>query len=599
MITRTHIPTTGQTQGEKTRWLDRAVGSQVDRSADETAAPHDELHVALSDLYSNQTRWLFSSPLDRIELVERCIATVAESARNWVDVACEIKHIPTNSQCRAEEIVAGPVVAMRYLRLMLRNLKALDKSVPIPLPGCLTKAETGRWRVPVMPVMRDLFDPVCFMNFQANVWLKPGLCEAEAAAATNLDQNRMPTTSLVLGAGNVTGIFAADVLGKIFQEQHVALVKMHPLMDPLRPVIEQAFSPLLEAGCLRVISGDAAVGARATQHDLVDAVHITGSVAAHEAIIWGADHAERTRRKQVDEPLLDKPITSELGNVSPWIIVPGHYSSMQLQAQAENVAASITNNGGFNCVSTRALITWKHWPQREDFLSRLQAILSKLPRRVSYYPGALERFERFTGCKFDGDESRDGMAQLPWTLFRDVNPAESPLLCREESFVPVCAEMPLDADDEFDFVGKATDFANDGLWGTLCATLTVPSAFRGSQRGRAELNAAIDRLRYGTVCINQWPGIAFALLTLPWGGHPSGSIFDPQSGLGFVHNTFGLRAVEKTVLEGPLMVVPKPIWTPGHRHAEPIAWNLFNLYHQPTLRHVAELSYSAFVSLFK
>ena len=598
MITRTHNPTTSQTQGEQTRWLDRTVGSQVDRPV-EAAAPHDELHVALSDLYSNQSRWLFASPLDRIELVERCIATVAESARNWVDVACEIKHIPTNSQCRAEEIVAGPVVAMRYLRLMLRNLKALDKCIPTPLPGRIAQSETGRWRVPVMPVMRDLFDPVCFMNFQASVWLKSGLCDEEAEAATHPVQHRMPTTSLVLGAGNVTGIFAADVLGKIFQEQHVALVKMHPLMDPLRPVIEQAFSPLIESGCLRVISGDATVGARATQHDLVDAVHITGSVAAHEAIIWGAEHAERARRKQVDEPLLDKPITSELGNVSPWIIVPGHYSSMQLQAQAENVAASITNNAGFNCVSTRALITWKHWPQREDFLSRLQAILSKLPRRVAYYPGALDRFERFTGCQFDGDESRDGVPQLPWTLFRDVNPTESPLLCREESFVPVCAEMPLDADDEFDFVGKATDFANDGLWGTLCATFTVPSAFRNSKRGHAELNAAIDRLRYGTVCINQWPGIAFALLTLPWGGHPSGSICDPQSGLGFVHNTFGLRAVEKTVLEGPLMVVPKPIWTPGHRHAEPIAWNLFNLYHQPTLRHVAEMSYSAFVSLFK
>lgn len=598
MITRTHTPTTGQAQGEQTRWLDRAVGSQVDRPVD-TAAPHDELHAALSDLYSNQTRWLFASPQDRIELVERCIATVAESADNWVDVACEIKHIPANSQCRAEEIVAGPVVAMRYLRLMLRNLKALGKCGPSPLPGRLVQADNGRWQVPVMPVMRDLFDPVCFMNFQASVWLKPGLCDEEAEAATYPVQNRMPTTSLVLGAGNVTGIFAADVLGKIFQEQHVALVKMHPLMDPLRPVIERAFAPLLEANCLRIISGDAIVGARATQHDLVDAVHITGSVAAHEAIIWGTDPAERAHRKRIDEPLLDKPITSELGNVSPWIIVPGHYSSMQLQAQAENVAASIANNAGFNCVSTRALITWKHWPQREDFLSRLQAILSKLPRRVSYYPGALERFERFTGCEFDGDESRDGLPQLPWTLFRDVIPDESPLLCCEESFVPVCAEMPLDADDEFDFVGKATDFANDGLWGTLCATLTVPPAFHSSQQGRAELNAAIDRLRYGTVCINQWPGIAFALLTLPWGGHPSGSIVNPQSGLGFVHNTFGLHAIEKTVLEGPLMVVPKPIWTPGHRYAEPIAWNLFNLYHQPTLRHVAELSYSAFVSLFK
>ncbi|TXT23626.1 MAG: aldehyde dehydrogenase [Planctomycetota bacterium] len=579
MITRSHNPTIGRNHGEQTRWLDRSVGSRADQSI--VAPPHDELHVALSDLYAHQTRWLFESPRDRIDLVERCIETVAESARNWVDVACEIKHIPADSQCRAEEVLSGPVVAMRYLRLMLRNLKALDNGTPSPLPGRLTQADDGRWRVPVLPVTRDLFDPVCFMNFQAHVWLKGGICEDEANAATEPIPQRMPTTSLVLGAGNVTGIFAADVLGKIFQEQHVALVKLHPLTDPLRPVIEHAFKPLIDAGCLRIVSGDATVGARATQHDMVDAVHITGSAAAHDAIVWGADAAERQRRQRDDEPFLGKPISSELGNVSPWIIVPGRYSSMQLHAQAENVAASITNNAGFNCVSTRVLITWKQ--------------------------GALDRFERFTGCRFNGDELSEGtlaavrsdLPQLPWTLFRDVNPAESPLLCREESFVPVCAEMPLEADDEFDFVGRATDFANEELWGTLCATLTVPSTFRGSRRGQSEINAAISRLRYGTVCLNQWPGLAFALLTLPWGGHPSGTVSDPQSGLGFVHNTFGLRAVEKTVLEGPLVVVPKPIWTPGHQSAEPIAWNLFNLYHQPTLRHVAELSYSAFVSLFK
>ena len=597
MITRSHIPSVGRTHSEQTRWLDRSVGSRADQVA---AAPRDELEVALSDLYAHQTRWLFASPRDRIELVERCIKSVAESARAWVDVACEIKHIPADSQCRAEEVLTGPVLTMRYLRLMLRNLNALDRSQPNPLPGRLARTTDGRWRVPVMPVVRDLFDPFCFLNFQGHVRLLSGLTEEEALAATEPISQRLPTTSLILGAGNVTGIVAADLLGKVFQEHHVALLKMHPLTDPLRPVIEQAFAPLLEAGCVRVVSGDAAVGARATQHDLVDAVHITGSVAAHEAIIWGADPAERERRKRADEPLLDKPITSELGNVSPWIIVPGHYSSLQLQAQVENVAASITNNAGFNCVATRAIITCKHWPQREEFLSRLQAILSKLPRRAAYYPGALERFERFTGCPFNGEGSDGGaVPQLPWTLFRDVNPAESPLLCREESFVPVCAEMPLDADDEFDFIGRATDFANEGLWGTLCATLTVPAPFRNSQRGCTAINAAIDRLRYGTVCLNQWPGIAFTLLSLPWGGHPSSTLRDPQSGLGFVHNTFGLRAIEKTVLEGPLMVVPKPIWTPGHRHAEPIAWNLFNLYHQPNLRHVAELSYSALVSLFK
>lgn len=602
MLARSQPPAFGRESGETTRWRDRSAGSRDDGASPDLASRSDELHSSLSDLYAHQTQWLFASPRDRIELLERCVETVAESAHDWVDLACEIKHIPTDSPCRAEEILAGPVIALRYLRLLLRNLKALDNGGPNPLPGRLSQAADGRWQVPVMPITRDLFDPVCFVNFRAAVRLKSGLCEEAAIAATQPIENRLPTTSLILGAGNVTGILAADVLGKIFQDQHVALLKLHPLTDPLRPIFEHAFSPLIEAGCLRIVSGDAVVGARAIQHDLVDAVHITGSVAAHEAIVWGTDSAARQRS---GEPLLDKPVTSELGNVSPWIVVPGHYSAMQLQAQAENVAASIVNNAGFNCLATRVLVTWKHWPQREDFLSRLQVILSRLPRRVAYYPGALDRFERFTDCHPCGARGSRAtvpaldLIELPWTLFRDVNPADSPLFCREESFVPICAEMPLDADDEFQFLGQATDFVNDELWGTLCATLSVPSAFRYSSRGRNEFQAAINRLRYGTICINQWPGIAFALLTLPWGGHPSGTLANPQSGLGWVHNTFGLQAVENSVLEGPLVVVPKPIWTPGHRHAESIAWSLFNLYHQPSLRHVGELTYAAFSALFK
>jgi aldehyde dehydrogenase (NAD(P)+) len=134
---------------------------------------------------------------------------------------------------------------------------------------------------------------------------------------------------------------------------------------------------------------------------------------------------------------------------------------------------------------------------------------------------------------------------------------------------------------------------------TLCATLSVPKSFRATERGRHELHAALTNLRYGTVCINQFAGIAFALLTLPWGGHPGADLLEPQSGLGWVHNTFGLRSIEKTVLEGPLVVVPKPIWVPGHPSAERIAWKLLELYHRPSIRSVAELSYAAFLSLFQ
>jgi acyl-CoA reductase-like NAD-dependent aldehyde dehydrogenase len=603
MIARRSTSLLGPRRGELPRRRENTVRPSFQHFHRVNSLSADELHQTLSELYARRACWLFLSPRQRIELLERCVESVAAVARDWVDIACEIKRIDANDPSRAEEVLSGPVIALRYLRLMLRNQHACELGQPNPLPGRVTWGADRRWLVPVFPIIRDLYDPVCFINFRGHVWLKRELSEGEAQACVQPSENRTPTTALVLGAGNVTGIVAADVLGKLFQEQQVVLLKLHPLTDPLRPVLQRAFAPLIEFGCLRILSGDAEFGTRAIHHPMVDTVHITGSARAHDAIVWGSDSQERGANRK---PVLSKPITSELGNVTPWIIVPGRYSATQLQAQVDNVAASIINNAGFNCVATRVLITCRNWPQREEFLTRLQALLSRHPRRVAYYPGAIERFERFTGDAVpytnltDGGVASDAHGhRLPWTLIRDVDPLDSPLFCREESFVPVCAEMPLPGDTDVEFLHRATDFANEQLWGTLCATLTIPPAFRGSAAKRTELDAAVGRLRYGTVCLNQWSGIAFALLTLPWGGHPSGTLLDPQSGLGSVHNTFGVREFDKSVLEGPLTVVPKPVWSPGHRSPEKIAWKLFDLYHQPSLQHLAELSFKACAAMFQ
>ena len=162
----------------------------------------------------------------------------------------------------------------------------------------------------------------------------------------------------------------------------------------------------------------------------------------------GSRGSGRDRRKRENDPLLKKPITSEFGNVTPWIIVPGDYSPAQLQFQAENVAASIANNASFNCIATKMLITWANWPQRQAFLDLVDEVLAKVPRRCAYYPGAAERFERFTGhCPPPCSD-----CTLPWTLIRDAKPETSPHLFCEESFVCVCAETSLGGSDPQDFL---------------------------------------------------------------------------------------------------------------------------------------------------
>jgi acyl-CoA reductase-like NAD-dependent aldehyde dehydrogenase len=319
------------------------------------------------------------------------------------------------------------------------------------------------------------------------------------------------------------------------------------------------------------------VGSYAVSHPQIDSVHITGSIETHDAIVWGSDVQQRSARKASGSPAITKPVTSELGNVTPWTILPGDYSERQLRSQAENIASSITNNASFNCITTKMLITWKRWPARERFLDLIDSILSRVPPRHAYYPGARNRFLQFAGREsIDQDESR-----LPWTLRRGVDADRDHELFEQESFVCVTGETALDATSPQTFLEAATELMNDLLWGTLAAAMTVPDAW--PKRDPARLEKAIGRLRYGTIGINLWPGIAYALMSPPWGAFPGANLGDVQSGVGFVHNTYLLANPQKTVLRSPLSFSPKPVWFSTHRRPERVAAKLGELYSQPSI----------------
>ena len=120
----------------------------------------------------------------------------------------------------------------------------------------------------------------------------------------------------------MSSIPVADALTKIFQDDCVVLLKMNPVNQYLGPLFEDALRPLIHAGWLRIVYGGAEEGSYAIHHPAVGGVHITGSTDSHEAIVWGGDPAERQRRKSENHPLLSKPISSELGNVTPGLLFP-------------------------------------------------------------------------------------------------------------------------------------------------------------------------------------------------------------------------------------------------------------------------------------
>ena len=519
-----------------------------------------------------------ASIAERIRLCTECLSNVVDVSAEWAETAAVAKGLPSSSPLRAEDLLTGPGVVARQLQLTIQTLQAIQANGRPTLPANPRRLKNGQLAVPVFPT-RGLFDGLTFWGISGSVRMRPDvaesdlhdrLCEIAADA-------RLPRLTVVLGAGNVSSIPATDSLNRIMFEGSRVLLKLNPVNDYLHPIFERVFSPLIKANLLRILKGGADVGESLIHHPAVDAVHVTGSAGTHDAIVWGRDASERRPRKEANDPLLKKDVTSELGNITPWIVVPGEYSWRQLNSQAQHIAASITNNASFNCLATKLIITWKKWPQREQFIQMIRQHLSATPSRPAYYPGAVERFRRFAGDAIQVDDR----GHLPWTLLADQSIDVRPELFQEESFVCVCAETALDADSPARFLEAVTEFVNERVHGTLCASVTIPSEFRRTHA--AVFDRCVQNLRYGSVCVNQWSGIAYGLVSPPWGAYPGATICDVQSGIGNVHNTFLLNRIEKTVLEGPLINFPKPIWFPSHANSVNVATRLLSLYHRPSL----------------
>ena len=344
------------------------------------------------------------------------------------------------------------------------------------------------------------------------------------------------------------------------------MLKVNPVNEYIGPLMEEVFAPLVELGVLRFGYGGAEVGRYLTSHDLTDSIHMTGSDKTHDAIVFGSGGEGRAGklRGEVANP---KEMTSELGNVTPVIIVPGPWSDGDLAYQANNLASMLANNAGFNCIASRVLIQHTAWERRQQVLDSIADALADVKTRTAYYPGAESRFKRFTDAH--PESQRLGLwdgEHLPWTLIRDVSTDNPDDVCfATEAFAPIVSEVGLDGDDGADFVRKAVEFANSTLWGTLGVTILMHP--RTGRRTKTAVREAIADLEYGTVAINQWSALGFAFMSTPWGGFPGAEATDIQSGTGFVHNTYMLDGVQKTVVKGPWRVRPKPAWFPDNKQS--------------------------------
>ncbi|MCA9266118.1 MAG: hypothetical protein KDA60_19800, partial [Planctomycetales bacterium] len=374
----------------------------------------DALNRMIGELARNSQAFAATTAADRRDMVVELLKTVAAVTDDWVASGCRAKGAPSPIVA-AEEIINGPAVTFRFLQLTRAALDDLAHGQKPRLPAAVITDEQGRVKVPILPA-KGLFDPLNFLGFRAYARMLPEVTTENLMGyrAPQFAVEPQPGITLVLGAGNVSSIPLIDVLSKLFHEGQVVLLKVNPVNEYLGPIFERALAPLMARGFVRIAYGGGDVGASAINHPDISSVHITGSAESHDMIVWGPPGEERERRKRENSPLLRKPITSELGNVSPWIVVPGKYSARQLAFQAENIAASITNNVSFNCVATKLIVTNRDWPDRDRFLDLVDHFLRDTPRRKAYYPGAVERYRRFAGDRAATSECDE--ETLPWTL---------------------------------------------------------------------------------------------------------------------------------------------------------------------------------------
>ena len=512
----------------------------------------------------------------RVALARAMLAGAGRLAERMVAEACASKGIAPGTPPAGEEWLASPYTTHRILRQTVSSLVALERSGNTRI-GRVRRMADGQLAVQVFPA--DRLDALVFAGLSGEVHLTPGgdedLHEPERASFYR-GRHHEGRVCLVLGAGNVNSIPAADVVAKLFNEGKVCLLKMNPVNAYLGPLLEEAFAEAIAGGVLAIVYGGAEEGSYLAHHPAVDEVHITGSDRTHDLLVWGPPGPERAERMARGTPLLEKEVTSELGNVTPILVVPGPFTPRELAYQADSVAGMVTHNASFNCIAGKMLVLPRGWPHRQRFLDLVLAAMALTPPRRAWYPGAAERYERLTRGRPDVHRlGGGGEDTLPFTLVGGLR-AEDPeeIAYRMEAFCPLLFATELGSADPLEFLSEATRFANERLWGTLSAALVASERTLADEVTSGAVEQAIRRLRYGSVCVNVWPGVAYSSGTGPWGAFPGAPLTDIQSGRGFVHNTLMLERVEKLVMRGPSRSLVKLPYFPSHRTAHELSRRL-------------------------
>ena len=495
-------------------------------------------------------------------MLEETISNIKEVSFFWATICSDNKGT-TKTPAEGEEWLGGPFASVLATQYYIKSLTNDDD-----LSEKKYNSEENSYKV----FPNNFIERITFPFIDAKVIFNKSMSFDDINKYRGFSKRYDidPSITLVLGAGNFSSIPYLDVLYHLITRKSVILLKLNPVNEYLKPVFEKVFQNFIERGYIIVTTGNIDESKYMATHPGINHIHLTGSDKTFEDIVYGRELTEKERKSKSLSKINNKPITSELGNVTPIIIHPGKWSTSDIKYQARKIVTAKLNNNGFNCIAAQVVVLPDGWGQTETLIKFVKHYMSKAKERKAYYPDSIERLEKLEKDK--GYERVNALSCVTPHLTREIKAYSKFEI--DEVWSSTIYFKKIEYTSVEDFANKAIDYCNDELWGNLGVSVIIKDHNR--KFNKHITNLYVDELNYGTVAINEWAAIGYIIPQLPWGGFPGNRDNDIQSGQSVVHNSMLFESPLKGVVNTKFRIsrIIDPPWFVTNKKARRLFKNL-------------------------
>ena len=517
----------------------------------------------ISKLRVNSSEFLNLDKTNLISMLEQVINNIQTISYYWASLSSEKKGHLTKSK-EGEEWIGGPfscIYALQYFIEYLQDEDGLD----------INNFDETNKSYKVFPTknIEKLLFPFLEGEIRFGKNLNFDQINEYRGFANRFNSNK-PKITLVLGAGNVSSIPVLDALFHMIAHKSVIYIKLNPVNDYLLPIFTQVFEPFISRGFMIITEGDMEASKYLTEHDGFQHTHLTGSNYTYEIIVYGKTLSDKERSLKTLPKINKKPITTELGNVTPIIVHPGNWSRSEIRHQAKKIVTAKLNNSGFNCIAAQVIVLPKDWKHTAKLKADIKNYLKKIGDTTSYYPGAIENLNDLINSN-NYEQINNLSCSTPFLISNlDLEHEYG----NKEVWSTALYFKEISYNSYEDFCTNSVNYVNNELWGNLGVSVLIKNYKK--KKNEIILNSYVENLKYGTVAINEWSALGFVIPSLPWGGYPGNKDNDIQSGQGYVHNSFLFESPQKGIIYSKFRLsrLIDPPWFVTNKKAHRIFKNL-------------------------